>query len=306
MLKNFFTLSFRRLWKMRSYSIINIGRMAVAIAGGLLLFSHIQHERSFDTWHTNAGRIYRLNIGSFDNDARSAVSSGAMAPAFAGDFPEIEHFTRFRQFPSLVKSGGTRFYEDGFYYTDSTVFDVFDFRLKEGNPALALAQPFSIVLTEAAAKKYFGDQPAIGKQLEIDNRFSFQVTGVLAPVPGNSHFKFDFLASVSSLRQHPDESVRYWQLHSWFSHYYHSYLLLKPGADAGFFLKLVLAALVIASPLAWFFMEKWLQDFAYRIDMPWWVFAAAGVTVAAVPFLTVGVQGVRAALANPVQSLRSE
>lgn len=71
-------------------------------------------------------------------------------------------------------------------------------------------------------------------------------------------------------------------------------------------MKLVLAALVIASPLAWFFMEKWLHDFAYRIGMPWWVFAAAGVTVAAVAFLTVGVQGVRAALANPVQSLRSE
>lgn len=232
MLKNFFVLTFRRLWKMRSYSLINIGGMAVAIAGSLLLFGHIQHEKSFDTWHKNAGRIYRLNIGSMSNDARSAVSSGAMAPSFAADFPEIEQFARFRPFPSLVENGGTRFYEDGFYYTDSTVFEVFDFQLTAGDPATALAQPFSIVLTEAAAKKYFGDQPAIGKHLEIDNRFSFQVTGVLASVPDNSHFKFDFLASVSSLRRHPNESVRYWQLNSWFSHYYHTYFLLKPGADA--------------------------------------------------------------------------
>ncbi len=231
MLKNFLTLTFRRLWKNRNYSIINIGGMAVAITCCLMLFGHVQKEVTYDQYHKKADHIVRLNLGNLNTDSRSAVSSGAMAPAFADDYPEIENYVRFRKFPSLVENGDLQFYEDDFFYTDSTVFEVFDFNLLEGDPATALEEPFSLVLTENAAKKYFGDQSPIGQQVEIDNQFIFKITGVLKETPDNSHFTFDYLASVSSLRQHPNESVRYWQLNSWYSHYYHTYLLLKPGAD---------------------------------------------------------------------------
>ena len=231
MFKNYFLLHLRRLWKMRAYAGINIGGMAVAVTGCFFLVGHILHEAQFDQYHEKADRIVRLNVGNLHTDRRSAVSSGAMAPAFADDYPEIENYVRFRQISSLVEKGERQFYEDGFYYTDSTVFEVFDFALREGDPNTALKQPFSIVLTAAAAEKYFGDGAAMGQSLEIDNRFTFQVTGILEEVPDNSHFRFDFLASVSSLRQHPDESVRYWSLNSWYSHYYHTYLLLRPVAD---------------------------------------------------------------------------
>jgi len=232
MLKNFFLITFRRLWNKRSYAFINIAGMAIAVTSCLLLVSHIQKDLSFDKYHEKADRIHRLNLGNFNTANRSAVSSGAMLPAFAGDFPEIESFVRFRKFPSLVKNGETQFYEDAFFYTDSTVFEAFDFELLRGDAATALDEPYSVVLTKAAAQKYFGDRSPIGQQLEIDNQFTFQVTGVLKEIPDNTHFQFEYLASIASLRQHPDISIRYWSLTSWYSHYYHSYLLLKPGADA--------------------------------------------------------------------------
>ena len=232
MFNNFFLITLRRLWNKKSYAFLNIGGIAIAITSCLLLLNHIQKERNFDKFHQNAENIYRLNIGNFNETGRSAVSSGAMTPAFAPDFPEIEEYVRFRKFPSLVKKEDIQFYEDAFFYTDSTVFNVFDFELIAGNPRTALAEPFSLVLTQKAAKKYFGDTSPIGQQLEIDNQFTFQVTGVLKEIPDNAHFNFEYLAAVSSLRQHPDESVRYWQVNSWYSHYYHSYLLLKPETDA--------------------------------------------------------------------------
>ncbi len=232
MLKNFFLITLRRLWSKRMYSFINIAGMAIAIASCLFLVSYIQQELNFDKYHQNAERIYRLNLGNLNGVGRGAVSSGAMAPAFAPDFPEIATFVRFRKFPALVEREGLQFYEDDFFYTDSTVFEVFDFELLEGNPMTALDEPFSIVLTQEAAKKYFGEASPIGQSLQIDNQFTFQVTGVLKEVSDQTHFKFDYLASVASLRQHPNESVRYWQLNSWYSHYYHTYLLLKPATDA--------------------------------------------------------------------------
>ncbi|MCK6691550.1 MAG: ABC transporter permease [Thermoanaerobaculia bacterium] len=232
MFSNNLKLLLRSLRKNIRFTFINVFGLATGITCCLLIYDHVQRELSFDRHHRKAERIYRLNLGSLkQGTGNSAITSGAMAPAFAPDFPEIDEYVRFKPFPSLVENGAVQFYEDGFYYTDSIVFDVFDFRLKTGNPAQALAQPFSVVLTEKAARKYFGDQPAMGKRLEIDNQFSFLVTGILQDVPANSHFTFDFLASVSSLRRHPNESVRYWQLHSWYSHYYHTYLLLKPGTD---------------------------------------------------------------------------
>lgn len=216
---------------MRGYSFVNIGGMAIAMTCCLLIFSHIRTELNFDKYHQHAENIYRLNVGNLNSGSRSAVSSGAMAPAFSSDFPEIDKYVRFRKFPSLVEKGDLQFYEDAFFFTDSTVFEVFDFELKEGNPVTALDEPYSLVLTEKAAQKYFGNENPIGQHLEIDNQFTFQVTGILEEVPDNSHFNFNFLASIASLRNHPDISVRYWQLNSWYSHYYHTYLLLKPEAD---------------------------------------------------------------------------
>lgn len=232
MLTNFLNLTFRRLWKKRGYSFVNIGGMAVAMTCCLLIVSHIQTELSYDKFHSNSENIYRLNLGNMHSGSRSAVSSGAMAPAFSPDYPEIEKFVRFRKFPSLVEKEDIQFYEDAFFYTDSTVFEVFDFELAEGNPGTVLDEPYTVVLTEDAALKYFGEENPIGQPLEIDNQFSFKVTGILKEVPENAHFQFDFLASIASLRNHPDISVRHWQLNTWYSHYYHTYLLLNEGTDA--------------------------------------------------------------------------
>ena len=175
MLSNSLKIMLRKLWNQRSYAVINIMGMAIAVTAALLLFGHIQKELSYDKFHTKAENIHRLNVGSFNSSNRSAVSSGAMAPAFVPDYPEIENFVRFRKFPSLVKNGDLHFYEDEFFYTDSTIFEVFDFELTAGNPATALDAPFNLVITEKAAKKYFGANNPIGQDLEINNQFTFQI-----------------------------------------------------------------------------------------------------------------------------------
>lgn len=224
-------ISIRALRRNPLSGAINISGLAIGIACCLLIFGYLDQEWNYDRSHKKADRIFRLNIGNLTNDGRSAITAGAMAPDLAPDFPEIEQFTRFRHFPSLVAKGEERFYEDRFFYTDSTVFEVFDFPLAAGNPKQALAQPFSIVLTREGAEKYFPGENPLGQTLRIDNREEFQVTGVLGELPAAAHFHFDFLASVSSLRTHPDLSVRYYQLTSWFSHYYYTFLLLKPDTD---------------------------------------------------------------------------
>lgn len=232
MLNNYFKIILRNLYKNKTYTFLLAGGLSIGMAACLSIVQYIQKELSYDSFHQNSEHIYRLNVGNLNSGGRSAVTSGAMAPAFAPDFPEIENFVRFRHFPSLVQQGDLQFYEDQFFYTDSTLFEVFDFELVNGQAATVLAEPYSVILTEAAAKKYFGAENPIGQNLEIDNQFNFKVTGVIKEAPSNTHFNFDFLASIASLRQHPNESVRNWQLNSWYSHYYHTYLLLNEKADA--------------------------------------------------------------------------
>ncbi len=231
MLHNFLILTCRRLWRMRAFTFVNLIGLSVAIASCILLSGHVMDELSYDRYHTRAERIFRLNLGNLTHGGRSAITSGAMARDFAQDFPEIVSYVRFKQFPSLIEQGESQFYEDRLFYADSTVFDVFDFTLSQGDQQTALDEPFSIVLTETAAKKYFGDASPLGRSLKIDNNNEFEVTGIMHDMPRNSHFTADFLAPISSLENHPDSSVSYWQLNSWFSHYYHTYLLLNSEAD---------------------------------------------------------------------------
>jgi putative ABC transport system permease protein len=232
MLKNYFKIAFRNLWKNKGYSAINIFGLAIGIATCLLISLYVVDELSYDKYNKNADRIYRINADiKFGGDEQKlAVCPDPMAFTMVKDYPEVENAVRFRGYgPSLVKKGNENIKEERIIYTDSTLFDVFTLPMTEGNPKKALTEPNSVVITEKIAKKYFNTTHAIGKVLRFDNKNDYKITGVIKDVPENSHFNFDFFIALAGV-QEANQNI-------WLSFNFNTYLLLRKDADVKSFQK---------------------------------------------------------------------
>ena len=155
------------------------------------------------------------------------MSNAPTEPELIKDFPEIIKAVRFDKRPRKPVAIGTKnFYEEGIFYADDSVFEQFSFQLQKGDPRTALSQPYSVVMTEEMAEKYFGEQEPIGKVLRFNDKNDFTVTGVMSNVPENSHFTFDFLCSFETLyEQNPDA------MDVWMRFNYYTYLQLKDGTN---------------------------------------------------------------------------
>ncbi|MGE0588957.1 MAG: ABC transporter permease [Cyclobacteriaceae bacterium] len=230
MIKNYFLTTLRNLQKHFSYSLINIFGLGLGIAISLLLALWIRHEVSFDRFHTNADRIFRvsMNMSFGGRSAQMSVSPTALLPALQKNFAEVETGVRIYNpasfNPFIVKKDDNFFQEGKFYFADSTFFDVFSYPLVKGNPKTVLTQPRSVVLTESMAKKYFGNEDPVGQTLLINGQNDYTVTGIVQDAGNNSYLQFDFIGSFSSLRQAQEDGV-------WWSANYLTYVLLTPGAD---------------------------------------------------------------------------
>ena len=206
MLKNYFKIALRNLKKYKTYAFINIFGLAVGLASCILIVLFVQDELRYDRFHEHADRIVRVVEDQQDEDRIShlAHTFTPLAPALETEFPAVEHAVRLYPYPVLVRRDAEKkFQEDRFFFADSSVFDVFSFSLIRGDARTALAAPFSVVLTEETARKYFGDTDPIGQTLTVrddDGELDYTVTGLLAEVPRASHVHFDFLASFSSTR----------------------------------------------------------------------------------------------------------
>ncbi|MCB0487168.1 MAG: FtsX-like permease family protein [Cyclobacteriaceae bacterium] len=234
MILHYLKTALRNLFKFGTYSIINIIGLVVGFACFVLISMYVVNELSFDRYHAKGERIYRLGLGSISESKMvTCISSGAMPFTLKEAYSGIENVVRFKQLPSLIAQGDDKVFEEQLFFTDSTFFQIFSNELLVGDPSTALSKPYSMVLTESLAKRFFGkaDQQVLGKLFVVDETMTYAVTGVIADPPANSHFHFNILASISSLLTHPQESVRTYQLESWYSHYYHNYLLLEEGAD---------------------------------------------------------------------------
>ena len=217
MLKNYLKIAWRNLLKNKGYSVINIGGLAIGLACFLLIAIFISNELSFDNYHEKKDQIYRVAHHS-DPDKLSDTwiwGNAPIGPALKSDFPEIIEKVQFSGISDILLEYNNRSYQESeCFYADPSALDVFSWPLISGNPETALEAPYSIVLTETTAKKYFGNENPIGKTLEgIGGRAAdgaYTVTGVMKDIPENSHFTFDILMSMSSFYQTRPDIFEQW------------------------------------------------------------------------------------------------
>jgi len=234
MLRNYILIALRNLWKSRGYAAINIFGLALGLASSILIMLYVINELSYDRFHENSDRIYKVWISGMmpTGELNDAVTAGPMASALINDYPDVEQVVRIRQSGGwLVKKGDRAFNESeqDFMFTDSTFFDLFSFKLLKGDPNTCLRDPRSIVLTESYAQKYFGNENPIGQTLKIEQDTNLSVvTGVMEDFPENSHVHCNMLGSISTLPENRDNL-------SWVNQNFHTYILLAEGCDVADF-----------------------------------------------------------------------
>ncbi|MDR3693714.1 ABC transporter permease [Mucilaginibacter sp.] len=226
MIRNYVKTAFRSLMKNKGFTFINVLGLALGLATCLLIVFYVFDELSYDRYNVKADRIYRLNndikFGGLENSY--AITPAPAAAALKGDFPEIEQVARLRnRGGNQVKKGTQDIQEDRMVYADNSIFDIFTLPMIAGNPARALVDPHTMVITEDMARKYFGRVNVIGQVLTINDSVQFKVTGVIKNIPKQSHFHFDFYMSMPTIAESKSAA--------WFSNNFGTYILLKPGAD---------------------------------------------------------------------------
>lgn len=221
----------RTLWKHKTYSFLNIAGLAVGISACFLIFLYVSFETSYDSFHTKADRIYRVisDVKTPSETINAGVTTSPVAINMKRDFPEVEDAVRFGRDQFLVRKGDMKIQEQRSVLADSTLFNVFDFTLVEGDKKTALTEPMSIVMSETTAKKYFGNADPMGQQVLLTGAaINAKITGVMKDIPANSQIEADFFVSMSSYRQiygMPTSDSE------WTNHNMYTYLLLRPHAD---------------------------------------------------------------------------
>ena len=232
MFKNYITIACRNLLRKKGYSLINISGLTIGIASCILIVLFVSSELSYDRYHEKSDRIYRVGIEALfgDNHIFSAVTSGAMKDGLEYEFSEVEQACRLYYATNpVVITQEDSFPEDNFFFADSNFFDVFTVPLISGNPSTVLNRPNTVVITKETAEKYFGDVNPVGKTISFNEQYEMEITGISENMPANSHFRYDFLGSLETLR--PDHQ-QYWE--NWTSNSLYTYFVLNQntGKDA--------------------------------------------------------------------------
>ena len=230
MIKNYLKIALRNILKYKGYSFINVAGLAMGMACCILILAYIVNELSFDKFHERADDIYRIATRGIIVGRTIEVTTvqAPMGPTLVQDFPEVLNAVRFRRFGNMMFSyEDKRYFESGFLYADQSLFDVFSFRLIQGDPATALEVPYTMVVTPEIAQKYFSGEDPVGKIIKMNNDEDFTVTGVIEKPPSNSHFTFDMLGSFETLYKRDSQDMAHWA--GW---NFQTYVLLQQGIDA--------------------------------------------------------------------------
>ncbi len=233
MIRNYLKIAVRNLLKHKVFSIVNVLGLSLGIAACLTIFNYLHFERSYDTFHNKAERIYRVPMEITEKGGAVqtfAFTYPPVAPAMKQDFPEVEEAVRWRRQGGVIRAGDNIFSESGqIYFVDKEVLKLFDFPFVKGDPNTALHELNDVVITEEVAKKYFGNADPIGQSLRYRDE-DFVVKAILKDIPENSHINFGFLFSFDKYIQSVEAGggqIR----DNWRWSDFYTYVLLKPGAD---------------------------------------------------------------------------
>ncbi|RIK70003.1 ABC transporter permease, partial [candidate division KSB1 bacterium] len=242
MLRNYFKIALRDLKKRKTYAALNILGLAIGLGCFLLIFEYVAHERSYDRFQDLGDRIVRVRLDSFRGGElmwKSATIYPAIAPAMKKDFPEVEDFCRLHDAELLLANDARnmKFSETKGYFADPSSLRMLEINLQKGDPASALSGPDQIIISEAMAKKYFGNEEPLGKRLTVrdpQGTWSYEVTGVFRDYPRNSHLIIEYLVSYATLGKLArivwGDTTNATET-SWGWYDFYSYILLQPGAD---------------------------------------------------------------------------
>ncbi|MCP4553625.1 MAG: FtsX-like permease family protein [Bacteroidetes bacterium] len=227
MIKNFLITTFRNLYKQKGFFFINVSGLAIGLTSFIFIALYVQHETNYDRFHSEYKNIYRVKVvGQMSGqELNQAITASPMAQALLEDIPEVEQVCRIGKFGDwLIGYQDKTFNETNLLFADSSFFKMFDFKLIEGNPDDILTEPRSIIMSETYAKKYFGDEDPIGRNLTIESDTVFYtVKGIVEDAPENSHFHYDMIASMVTLKNSRSKQ--------WVSHSHYTYILLRDGTS---------------------------------------------------------------------------
>lgn len=235
MWKNYFKIALRNLAKDKLFSAINLFGLSIGLAACLTIFVYVRQEANYDRFHSKADRIYRVSRSFIDTEGLSeTMELGAVAPPFGpllkAEMPGIEQSIRFLEYDNVaMQREDLVFLESDLFFAEDNLFKVFDFKVIDGNPETALREPFSVMLSEEMAKKYFPQGNYQNQEILLfSNKIPFRVSGVYESLPANSHMHPRFLFSFSSLndeRMYGKERLQT----NWFNNAFYTYLLLRPS-----------------------------------------------------------------------------
>jgi len=219
MFKNYLKIALRSLKRHKGFSFINLTCLAVGLAAFILIAMYVQYELSFDKYHENSNRIYRVIRPG------RAVTPPPLGPTLMDEFPEVISASRIIISQNvLVSSGEENYLEDKVYWADPETFNIFTIPFIKGNPKTSLADPSAILLSESTAKKYFGNKDPMEKILRIGERYDYKVSGVFHDMPPNSHFVMDVILPLTRYFQITKNDMT-----SWYKNYIYTYFLLQEG-----------------------------------------------------------------------------
>ena len=235
MFKNYIKVALRNLKRHKGFSIINISGLAFGIACCLLIFRYVVFEMSYDNYHKDANRIYRINMNmkhknQETNESRFDLFVPKIPAPLIGhireEIPNIEKAVCItKEGPAMISREDKRFYEDEYMYVDPEVFNIFTIPFVQGNPKSALKRPNTVVVTQRIAEKYFGNNQVLGKVITIDGD-TYQITGVVENPPNNTHLKYDFMISFKTYEVNEGGNMSLWG--AWG---YEGYIRLASGVD---------------------------------------------------------------------------
>ena len=269
MFKNYLKIAFRNILRYKGYSFINIAGISVGIACCVVIIMFVHNELTYDSYHPDADRIFRIASHRISNigEHRLLRTPGALVPTLKKNYPQVE--TAVRLIPPfenkdnvLVQRDNIKFYETKIWFADPEIFDMFHITFIQGNPATALAQPKTVILTKNMALKYFGEEKPVGKTLKIEIDYdyycpvqneNFLVTGIIENPPGNTHLNYDMFLSMETIKSHLP-----WLDENWTDHHYkYSYVKLTPQTNVIEFEKQIQT---LAQQYAALFKAKYNRD----------------------------------------------